>query len=728
MAIPCTLVRPTYSPAPAATGSATSTAAKLSASDGEAGDQFGRSVAVDGATVVVGAPKNDAAYAFIREDSAWSQAAKFTASDSDGSEEFGSSVAVRGGTIVIGAPFADIDPADDDDEGERSGAAYVFIKSDSGWATSTETAKLILPAGGAVEEADEFGNSVAVDDNSIVVGAPQADDGRGSAYVSDKLKWTPIGASTATTTSHEVTALTNGVEYQFQVRAMDNVGESPPSDIARATPENRPPTFDDGHATERAVNEDAETGEPVGSPVTATDPDEDQLTYSLSVDQELHADYFTIGGSDGQIFVGPGAMLDYESDVKEYSVTVSVRDGQNSGGIPDTEDEDASIPVYISVSNVEEAGSVSLSSVQPQVGRELTASVSDPDSPTGVTDVSWQWERSADGSNGWSDISGASSDRYTPVTNDAGDHLRARVSYTDGHGAGKSTVSNPTDAVRAIEPSPTPTPTPAPTPTPVPITVVPVEDVTPVPTVGPGIPSVHLIDPTTGAMITSSDGSIDLTFPRESRQRTYQVTIDTSLEQCAGGVEPLTDLLLVCATVNIHSAEGVLESDVRLIRAASAAIKLTPERVEELGGLTVLYQVYATGGVAVQKRGETSEAWSPLRFELDTNDDGGATVRIPSIRDFSNFALTIDEAVLAEVRGLLGLGLSPTPVAMSPTVTAPLTPTPTAVADATTAAPDVEVGDTTAPPGLLIAFGLAGLLLAIAGLSAMRERRSNGRL
>ena len=619
---------------------ATSTAAKLSASDGEAGDQFGRSVAMDGATVVVGARNNNAAYAFIREDSAWSQAAKFTASDSDGSEEFGSSVAVRGGTIVIGAPVADIDPDDDDDdEGERSGAAYVFIRSDSGWATSTESAKIILPAGGEEEKDDQFGYSVAVDDNRILVGAPQADfveadnDGFGSAYVSDIPVWTDIGGSTATTTSHKVTGLTNGVEYQFQVRAMDNVGESPPSDIAQATPENRPPTFKDASEAYRTVKEDAEFGDQVGSPVTATDPDEDELTYSLSED-EGYAGYFTIGGSDGQIFVGPGAMLDYESDVKEYSVTVSVRDGQDLQGIPIDDDVDVSVAVTITVENVEEAVSVPIS----------------------------------------------------------------------------------------------PTQTPAPTPTPVPITVVPVEDVTPVPTVGPGIPSVHLIDPTTGAMITSSDGSIDLTFPRESRQRTYQVTIDTSLEQCAGGVEPLTDLLLVCATVNIHSAEGVLESNVRLIRAASAAITLTPEQVEELGGLIVLYQVYATGGVAIQKRGEASEAWSPLRFELDTNGDGGATVRIPSIRDFSNFALTIDEAVLAEVRGLLGLGLSPTPVPMSPTVTAPLTPTPTAVADATTPTPDVEVGDATAPPGLLIAIGLAGLLLAIAGFSTVRERRSNGRL
>ena len=107
--------------------------AKLIASDADDNDQFGYSVAVDGDTVVVVAPNNDAAYVFILDSGGWSEAAKLAASDTEGSEEFGDSVAIRGGTIMIGTYAADIDPEDDD--GARSGAAYVFTKPDGAvWA------------------------------------------------------------------------------------------------------------------------------------------------------------------------------------------------------------------------------------------------------------------------------------------------------------------------------------------------------------------------------------------------------------------------------------------------------------------------------------------------------------------------------------------------------------------------------------------------------------------
>ena len=220
------------------------TAAKLTAADADGGDQFGSSIAVDGNTVVVGARKNNAAYVFvfIPGSGTWSQAARLEASDSDGSEEFGSSVAVRGGTIVVGASTANIDP--DDDDGARSGAAYLFTKTDGAvWTNDpnedhrTESGKLTLPTEeGAVEKSDEFGNSVALDSQSIVVGAPEGSDGFGSVYVSGIPQWSPISGSNATTTFHTVRGLTNGVEYAFQVRAVDFYGGGPPSDIIRATP------------------------------------------------------------------------------------------------------------------------------------------------------------------------------------------------------------------------------------------------------------------------------------------------------------------------------------------------------------------------------------------------------------------------------------------------------------------------------------------------------------
>ena len=397
---------------------ATSTAATLTASDGADGDQFGHSVAMDGATVVVGARKNDAAYAFIQDSGVWGQAAKFTASDSDGSEEFGSSVAVRGGTIVVGAYYANVDECDPDesddvdgcDEDPRSGAAYVFTKPAKGvWATSAEAAKLILPAGGEEEEDDQFGNSVALDGDSIVVGAPQGDvdpdgDGFGTAYVSDIPVWrTDIedsGPGEANAASYTVVGLINGVEYTFQVRAVDNVGESPPSNIAQATPlvRNHAPEFDLGESATLAVDEEEPPDNLVGSAVTATDPEGNTLAYSLS---GTHASSFDIDASDGQIAVGSGTTLDYESGLREYSVIVSVHDRLDTDGDQDTTNDD-SINVTINVNNVDEAGTVSMSTTRPREGTTLSASLTDPDGS--VSDTSWQWARSANGSTGWRDI------------------------------------------------------------------------------------------------------------------------------------------------------------------------------------------------------------------------------------------------------------------------------------------------------------------------------------
>ena len=461
---------------------ATSTAATLTASDGADGDQFGHSVAMDGATVVVGARKNDAAYAFIQDSGVWGQAAKFTASDSDGSEEFGSSVAVRGGTIVVGAYYANVDECDPDesddgdgcDEDPRAGAAYVFTKPAKGvWATSAEAAKLILPAGGEEEEDDQFGNSVALDGDSIVVGAPQGDvdpdgDGFGTAYVSDIPVWrTDIedsGPGEANAASYTVVGLINGVEYTFQVRAVDNVGESPPSNIAQATPlvRNHAPEFDLGESATLAVDEKEPPGN-VGSAVTATDPEGDTLTYFLS---GTHASSFDIDASNGQIAVGSGTTLDYESGLREYSVIVSVHDRLDTDGDQDTTNDD-SIDVTINVNNVDEAGTVSMSTTWPREGTTLSASLTDPDGS--VSDTSWQWARSANGSTGWRDI-GANFYRYRPVANDGGNYLRATASYTDGHGSGKEAAVVSTNRVRSLD---RPETSPPPTPTPVPITVVP---------------------------------------------------------------------------------------------------------------------------------------------------------------------------------------------------------------------------------------------------------------
>jgi len=155
---------------------------KLIPSDGAAGDDFGFSVAVSGDTIVVGARFDSdngdfsgSAYVFIMPGGGWvdmPETAKLTASDGAASDHFGWSAAISGDTIVVGA-------LDDDDNGDRSGSAYVFVRPLTGWVDTTETAKLTASDGAA---SDRFGISVSVSVDTIVVGASY-DDARGSAYV-----------------------------------------------------------------------------------------------------------------------------------------------------------------------------------------------------------------------------------------------------------------------------------------------------------------------------------------------------------------------------------------------------------------------------------------------------------------------------------------------------------------------------------------------------------------
>jgi hypothetical protein len=85
--------------------------AHLTASDGAGDDWFGFTVAISGDTIVVGAPADDvgtdaqqgSAYVFVRSGTTWAQQAKLTASDGAAGDTLGSSVAIFGDTVVAGA-------------------------------------------------------------------------------------------------------------------------------------------------------------------------------------------------------------------------------------------------------------------------------------------------------------------------------------------------------------------------------------------------------------------------------------------------------------------------------------------------------------------------------------------------------------------------------------------------------------------------------------------------
>ena len=149
--------------------------AQLTASDASIDDEFGRSVAVDGDTLVVGAPFDDAgaAYVFQRAGTTWVEQTKLVASDPETGDRFGWSVAILGDTALVGAPR-------EDDPGLESGAAYVFRRSGTVW---SEEAKLEAddPSFG-----DRFGRSVALSGDTALIGARAVDTfgvNSGAAYV-----------------------------------------------------------------------------------------------------------------------------------------------------------------------------------------------------------------------------------------------------------------------------------------------------------------------------------------------------------------------------------------------------------------------------------------------------------------------------------------------------------------------------------------------------------------
>ena len=165
--------------------------AKLTASDPAAFDRFGSSVAISGDTAVIGAYSDGSAYVFSRSGGVWSQQAKLTASD-DAGNFFGWSVAVDGDTVVIGA-YAD------DHGGSHSGSAYVFSRSGGVW---SQQAKLTASDPAPL---DHFGVSVAVSDDTAVIGAYWDDDGgsnSGSAYVFSRSGGTWIQQAKLTASDH----------------------------------------------------------------------------------------------------------------------------------------------------------------------------------------------------------------------------------------------------------------------------------------------------------------------------------------------------------------------------------------------------------------------------------------------------------------------------------------------------------------------------------------------
>ena len=276
-----------------------------------------------------------------------------------------------------------------------------------------------------------------------------------------------VGMAISATLSDEDGSLNAGKRRQWQ-RSTD--GGATWTDIARATGRSYTPvagdagallralfTYADGHgpnkraesaavrvtgpnvapefspsAVEFSVAENSAAETAVGTPVTATDANGDELEYTFAADGDEAS--FEIGASTGQITVGDDAQLDYEGGQTSLTVRVVASDGT----LADT------ATVTIAVTDEDDPGVVTLDAAVARVGTAIAATLSDEDVPDAqATTVAWR--KSADGGGTWTDIGGATSESYSPVSADEGTLLRAAFAYTDGHGPDKRAES---DAVR----------------------------------------------------------------------------------------------------------------------------------------------------------------------------------------------------------------------------------------------------------------------------------------
>ncbi len=191
---------------------------KLVASDGRAGNWFGSSISLSGNTLIVGALYGDgaisnqgSAYIFIKENDVWKVQAKLSASDGQALDYFGVSVAIDGNYAIVGASQAK------NGTSFRHGAAYVFVRDGTNW-----TQQQKFTAENAYEgDSEEFGLSVDINGNTAAVGANNQTFGRngqqGAAYIFVRkgLSWSKQATFSAS----------DGDRYDFFGRSLDLDGD-----------------------------------------------------------------------------------------------------------------------------------------------------------------------------------------------------------------------------------------------------------------------------------------------------------------------------------------------------------------------------------------------------------------------------------------------------------------------------------------------------------------------
>ncbi len=169
---------------------------KIYANDGESADNFGKTVAISGEHIVVGAPNeyfgSGVAYIFHKNGEDWTQVIRYDAEDTSGTDHFGCSVDIDGNYIVVGA-------WQNDAPGSNTGAAYVYYNNVGIWGFQS---KLIADD---AQVDDGLGYSVSISGDYVVAGAHAVNGAQGAAYVfeRDNTTWTQDVKLTASNGGYE---------------------------------------------------------------------------------------------------------------------------------------------------------------------------------------------------------------------------------------------------------------------------------------------------------------------------------------------------------------------------------------------------------------------------------------------------------------------------------------------------------------------------------------------
>ncbi len=163
----------------------------ITAADGQEDDRFGWSLTFAGDQLLVGASFDDGAfedtgsvYVFEFDGDEWAQVDKFEASDSSIEARFGETMAVDGETLLVGAPF-------DAAAGVRTGAVYVLEREDGQWVERQK----VVPFNAV--DLSRFGVALDIEGEHAIVGASTFEGdkvGRGIAYAMRRVEgmWTPL--------------------------------------------------------------------------------------------------------------------------------------------------------------------------------------------------------------------------------------------------------------------------------------------------------------------------------------------------------------------------------------------------------------------------------------------------------------------------------------------------------------------------------------------------------